>query len=133
MEYKGMNLVAPIGVENKTFEDLTAHHINAVSLVPYAYVNLEDASVNYNNERQWWGERTDIIASNQMAHDHKMTVMLKPHLWANHGFYTGDLDFQVMPNEEMGINYEKYILDFAQLAQNENIELFCFGTELGTQ
>jgi hypothetical protein len=25
--------------------------------------------------------------------------------------------------EEMGINYEKYILDFAQLAQNENIEL----------
>jgi hypothetical protein len=25
----------------------------------------------------------------------------------------------------------KYILDFAQLAQNENIELFCFGTELG--
>jgi hypothetical protein len=34
--------------------------------------------------------------------------------------------------EEMGINYE-YILDFAQLAQNENIELFCFGTELGTR
>jgi hypothetical protein len=50
---------------------LKAHHINAVSLVPYAYVNLEDASVNYNNERQWWGERTEgIIASNQMAHDH---------------------------------------------------------------
>jgi hypothetical protein len=86
-------------------------------------INLEDASVNYNNERQWWGERTEgIIASNQMAHDHK-TVMLKPHLWANHGFYTGDLVFQVMPNGRNG-NYEKYILDFAQLAQNENIELF---------
>jgi hypothetical protein len=55
---------------------LTAHHINAVSLVPYAYVNLEDASVNYNNERQWWGERTEgIIASNQMAHDHKMSCL----------------------------------------------------------
>jgi hypothetical protein len=87
MEYKGMNLVAPIKeLKNKTFEDLQ-HHINAVSLVPQC--NLEDASVNYNNERQWWGERTEgIIASNQMAHDHKMTVMLKPHLWANHGFYT---------------------------------------------
>jgi hypothetical protein len=47
-----------------------------------AYVNLEDASVNYNNERQWWGRTEGIIASNQMAHDHKMTVMLKPHLWA---------------------------------------------------
>jgi hypothetical protein len=65
-----MNLVAPIKELKKNFEDLTAHHINAVSLVPY--VNLEDASVNYNNERQWWGERTEgIIASNQMAHDHK--------------------------------------------------------------
>jgi hypothetical protein len=31
-------------------------------------------------------------------------------------------------------NYEKYILDFAQLAQNENIELFCFRIrECGSQ
>jgi hypothetical protein len=35
--------------------------------------------------------------------------------------------------EEMGISIMRSILDFAQLAQNENIELFCFGTELGTQ
>jgi hypothetical protein len=27
------------------------------------------------------------------THDYKMTVMLKPHLWVNHNFYTGDLDF----------------------------------------
>jgi hypothetical protein len=66
-----------------------------------------------------------------MAHDHKMTVMLKPHLWANHGFYTGDLDFSSDAEwKKWESNYE-YILDFAQLAQNENIELFCFGTELG--
>jgi hypothetical protein len=134
LEYKGMNLVAPIKeLKKSTFEELKEHHINAVSLVPYAYVNLENASVNYNNERQWWGERTEgIIASNQMAHDYKMTVMLKPHLWANHGFYTGDLDFSSDAEwKKWEFNYEKYILDFAQLAQNENIELFCFGTELG--
>jgi hypothetical protein len=65
-----------------------------------------------------------------MAHD-QMTVMLKPHLWANHGFYTGDLDFSSDEWKKWESNYEKYILDFAQLAQNENIELFCFGTELG--
>jgi hypothetical protein len=104
---------------------LTAHHINAVSLVPYAY-KFRNASVNYNNERQWWGERTEGIISNQMAHDHKMTVMLKPHLWANHGFYTGDLDFSSDAEwKKWESDYEKYILDFAQLAQNENIELFC--------
>jgi hypothetical protein len=48
------------------------------------------------------GERTEgIIASNQLAHDYKMTVMLKPHL-LNHNFYTGDLDFQLMSSGKMG-------------------------------
>jgi hypothetical protein len=28
-------------------------------------------------------------------------------------------------------DYEKYILDYASLAQSEKMELFCFGTELG--
>jgi hypothetical protein len=37
----------------------------------------------------------------------------------------------VMPNGRNGNQLWEYILDFAQLAQNENIELFCFGTELG--
>jgi hypothetical protein len=53
-----------------------------------------------------------------------MTVMLKPHLWVNHNFYTGDLDFSTDRVEKWEADYEKYILDFAQLAQNENIELF---------
>ena len=58
--------------------------------------------------------------------------MLKPHLWVNHGFYTGNLDFLTDAEwENWEKDYEKYILDFAQLAQNEKIELFCFGTELG--
>jgi hypothetical protein len=48
--------------------------------------------------------------------------MLKPHLWVNHNFYTGDLDWCRV--EKWEADYEKYILDFAQLAQNENIELF---------
>jgi hypothetical protein len=61
-----------------------------------------------------------------MAHDHKMTVMLKPHLWANHGFYT--VIYFLMPNGRNGNLIMRSILDFAQLAQNENIELFCFGT-----
>jgi hypothetical protein len=62
----------------------------------------------------------------------EMTVMLKPHLWANHGFYTGDLDFfQVLNGRNGNPIMRNMLLDFAQLAQNENIELsFCFGTEL---
>jgi hypothetical protein len=40
------------------------------------------------------GERSEgIRASIHKSHEYKMKVMLKPHLWVNHNFYTGDLDF----------------------------------------
>lgn len=52
MKYKGMNLVAPIkSLNNSTFDELKALHVNAVSLSPYAFVNVENASVYFNNER----------------------------------------------------------------------------------
>lgn len=134
MRYKGINLVAPIKeLKNNTFIELTNNNINLISLIPYAFVDMDNASVTYNNQKQWWGERTEgIITGIHKSHDYKMKVMLKPHLWINHGFYTGDLTFST---EKKWINwetdYEKYILYFAKLAQKEKIELFCFGTELG--
>jgi hypothetical protein len=133
MEYKGMNLVAPIKeLKNSTFKTLQDNNVNAISLIPYAFVNIDQASVSYNNDRQWWGERTEgIIASIRKSHEYKMKVMLKPHLWVNHNFYTGDLDFSTEKEwEQWEADYEKYILDFAKLAEEEKIELFCFGTEL---
>jgi hypothetical protein len=134
MDYKGMNLVAPIReLKNSNLEDLKNNHVNAISLIPYAFVNIDDASIHYNDNRQWWGERAEgIRASAKMAHEFKMRVMLKPHLWVNHNFYTGDLDFtSEIEWKHWEADYEKYILDFAKLAQEEHITLFCFGTELG--
>lgn len=133
-EYKGMSLVAPIKeLENTGLDQLRAIHVNAISLIPYAFVDVDNAAIRYNNKRQWWGEKTEgIIASNQLAHNSKMTVMLKPHLWINHGFYTGNLNFKTDAEwVKWEADYDKYILDFAKLAQTEKIELFCFGTELG--
>lgn len=134
MEFKGMNLVAPIkGLKSSTFDELKAQHVNSVSLIPYAFVDVENAAVRYNNKRQWWGERTEgILASTRLAHGQKMTVMLKPHLWVNHNFYTGNLDFASdLDWQKWETDYEEYILIYAELAQKEQIELFCFGTELG--
>ena len=134
LEFKGMNLVAAIKeVSNTTFQALKNSHVNAISIMPYAFVNLEKASVSFNNDRQWEGEKTaGVIASIQQSHEKNFKVMLKPHLWVNHGIYTGDLDFKT---EKEWINwetdYEKYILHFAKIAQNQKVELFCIGTELG--
>jgi hypothetical protein len=48
-----------------------------------------------------------------------MAVMLN-HIFSNSWFYTGNLDFLTVAEwENWERDYEKYILDFAQLAQKE--------------
>jgi hypothetical protein len=76
---------------------LSENNVNAISLIPYAFVNIDQASVSYNNERQWWekGQKESGQAFNM---NNKMKVMLKPHLWVNHNFYTGDWTSQLNGN-----------------------------------
>ncbi|MCW2118775.1 glycoside hydrolase family 113 [Flavobacterium sp. 7A] len=133
IEYKGMNLVAPIKeINNSTFEALVKNHVNAISLIPYAFVDMDKAAVIYNHKRQWWGESIDgIKVCIQKAHSYQMKVMIKPHLWVNHQFYTGNLDFKTNEEwENWETDYETYILEYAQIAQESKVDLFCFGTEL---
>lgn len=133
-EYKGVNLSAPKNeITNQTFLDLKNSNANAVSLIPYAFVAIEKASVTYHNNKQWWGESTlGIKACIKMAKEQQMKLMIKPHLWVNHQFYTGNLDFKTNQEwEKWETDYQKYILEFAQIAQDENVALFCLGTELG--
>ena len=132
--YKGMNLVAPIKeIKSQTFEELKADHINSISLIPYAFVNLDDVTINYDHGKQWWGETSEGIKECiKQAHSNHFKVMLKPHLWIDHNTYTGFLDLKTENDwRKWEAEYEKYILNFAQIAESEHIEIFCFGTELG--
>ncbi len=131
--YKGMNLVAPVNeLKKSTLTDLKVNNINAISLIPYAFVNTDKITISYDNGKQWWGETTEGIKEcARLAHSENFSVMLKPHLWINHNSYTGDLDFKNIKEwEKWEVEYEKYILHFAKIAQSEKIELFCLGTEL---
>ncbi|TDD95530.1 glycoside hydrolase family 113 [Flavobacterium cellulosilyticum] len=131
--YKGMNLVAPIKeLKSKTFEELKDNNINSISLIPYAFVNTDEITINYDNGRQWWGETSEGIKECiQQAHANNFKLMLKPHLWINHNTFTGHLDFKTESDwQKWETAYEKYILNFAQIAESQKIAIFCFGTEL---
>ena len=133
IEYKGMNLVAPIKeLKNKTFDELKNNNINSVSLIPYAFVNLEKITIDYDNGKQWWGETSEgIRACVKQAHAYNLKTMLKPHLWVNNNTFTGHLDFKSEKDwQKWEAVYEKYILNFAKIAQSEKVALFCIGTEL---
>ena len=74
-----------------------------------------------------------------MAKKQGYEIMLKPHVWKRHGAFTGHHAYSghhTYSNKEdwkaFEISYSKYILDFAALAEKEEVALFCIGTEWET-
>lgn len=130
----GLSFVA--SPEPVTGQDvLKVIQVNAgwVSLMPYGFVkNTDSPEVRYNSERQWRGERIEgIKAVADTFRKHGIHVMIKPHLWIGHNSFTGHLvmksaaDWQIFET-----SYEKYILEFAEVAEKTGCEMLCIGTEL---
>ncbi len=105
---------------------------NWIAVVPYAFSPGGKGRVIYNEQKgqQWWGERPEGVAETiRLAHAAGIKTMLKPQVWI-HGKWTGELDFDDEKTlAEWEADYEKYILQNAQLAENQQVELFCIGTE----
>ena len=107
---------------------------NWVTLMPFAFMRtISDTTIHFNSERQWIGERKEgIEKASSVFKENKIKIMLKPQIWIPRGF-TGHI---LMKKEEewksLEENYEKFILFYAKIAQEQNIDLFCIGTELNT-
>jgi hypothetical protein len=129
----GVNMEAPPNpVDSGCF--INMHRIGAkwVAVIPFAFSSQGQTIVQYNGDRQWWGEREEgIVACIKLAHDANMKVMLKPQLWIGGNVYTGhfkcDTDYAWNEWEK---NYLKYILHNATIAENSKADLFCIGTEM---
>jgi hypothetical protein len=106
---------------------------NWVAIIPYAYMPSSSApEIEYDAKWQWYGERIDGVRSQfKEIHKQGLSVMVKPQLWIGHGSYTGAV---AMMNEEDWLsleeNYSEYILAFALLAEEEEVEMLSIGTEL---
>jgi len=131
---KGVALVGPpkqVGSEYlDPIKELNADH---VCIIPYAYGPNSEHRIYYKGvDWQWWGERKDGVKSMiDAAHAQDIKVMLKPHLWLQHGAFTGH--FEAETEEEWQAfeeSYEIYIIEFAWLARETEVEIFCIGTEL---
>jgi hypothetical protein len=67
-----------------------------------------------------------IIHAVNKAHALGMKVMLKPHVDVKTGQWRGD----IIPSKDWFASYKNYLIHYARLASQYNIELFCIGTEL---
>lgn len=128
----GMSLESPANpVDSTDFAPLRSLHINAIAIIPYAFSRNGEPKVYFNNERQWWGERIEGVAELiDIAHSHHFMAMVKPHVWMHHDWIG---DYKLDSKEEWTEwekSYSKYILAYAEMAQEHHAEVFCIGTEL---
>ncbi len=113
------------------FEPIKKINANWVTVMPFAFIRKNDPTVFYNANFQWKGEtESGIVASIKHAHANNLKVMIKPHVWMHHG-WIGDLSFE---SEEHWLKFEEsyktYILSFAKIAAEQNVEIFCIGVEI---
>ena len=127
----GLTLVAPPKpfVKNPMV-DMQEVNADWVAVIPYGFTRTGEAKVSFNIGWQWWGEReAGVLESIRLAKKSGINVMLKPQIYVP-GDWTGTLDFNSDTEWE---NWEKgnteYTLYMAKLAEAQQVELFCFGTE----
>lgn len=126
-------------VDSSMMEALAAKHINWISQTPFGWQSGHDnpsIGNNYRNgdDRTWWGERDlGLKTTTRIAKANGISTILKPHIWLrdNEGKWRGEI---AMNSEEdwkkWFADYEEFILHYAQLAEEENMEMLCIGTEL---
>lgn len=121
-------------VTEKEIAALVNCNVNWISQTPFGWQREANSSfirTNFSSDRVWWGESDEGISKTTgLAKKSGIKTLLKPHLWVSKG-WPGDI---VMKSDTAWQswfhNYETFILHYAELAQKNNIEIFCVGTEL---
>lgn len=106
---------------------------NFAAIMPFGFIrDLDHPVISYNSDRQWFGER--ISGAGQYIETLKnsnIKIMLKPHIWVSHGDYTGHIEMTSKENwKALENSYSEFILEYADLAEQMNVAIFCIGTEL---
>lgn len=106
---------------------------NYAAIMPFGFIrNLENPTISHNTNRQWYGEtRAGAKQYIEELRKANIKIMVKPQLWITHGFFTGFLEMKTeIEWQQLENSYSDFILEYAELAEEVNAEIFCIGTEL---
>ncbi len=109
-------------------------HANHLAIMPFGFMpTLKSPDLRFDHPRQWWGERTEgCIETIKQCREEGFEIMLKPQIWIGGGDFTGFIEMNSETDWlQFEENYANFILNFARVAEDQKVELFCIGTELG--
>lgn len=106
---------------------------NYIALMPFGFLpDSQEPQLKFNINRQWFGERKEGIEHTiSKLNERKLKIMVKPQIWIRNGAFTGDLEFETEEDwKQFEDSYAKFILLYAEISEELDVELFCIGTEL---
>lgn len=120
------NFGQPTGQGTDSRTELAATHASWSGVLTTWYqANATDINIAADPSRTP-SDAAVIFAINEL-HAKGIKVMLKPHVDSEDGAWRGT--FQPSDVDAWFKSFTTFILHYAQLAQSENVELLCFGTE----
>tara|TARA_R110002049_G_scaffold82518_3_gene209902 strand:- start:240 stop:1271 length:1032 start_codon:yes stop_codon:yes gene_type:complete len=130
----GVSFVAARDTVNQTHIDpIVRINANYAAIMPFGFIkNLDHPEIIHNTERQWFGEtRSGAKQYIDHLHRNKIKVMVKPQIWIWRGEFTGHLKMNSEEDwKDLEEAYRSFILEYAALASEAKVEIFCVGTEL---
>ncbi len=130
----GVSFVAtPHKVTETHITPVVALHANYAAIMPFGFVkSIAHPKVLFNTNKQWYGET--VVGVNQniiMLKKSGIKIMLKPQLWVWDGVFTGIIKMNTEEDWRLfELGYERFILTFAEVAEKNDVAIFCIGTEL---
>ncbi len=108
-------------------------HANHAAVMPFGFIrDINSPEIIFDTERQWYGEtRKGAKQYIQLLQENGISVMIKPQIWIWNGEFTGTLEMKSDEDwKALEASYDKFMLNYAELAEETNTELLCIGTEL---
>ena len=136
-EIKKINGVSFVASRDKVTQD----HVNNVldvnashaAVMPYGFIrDINSPEIVFDTDRQWFGETKQGAKQYiELLRKNRIKVMLKPQIWIWKGEFTGTLKMNTEEDwRALESSYEKFIMAYAELAQETRTTYFCIGTEL---
>ncbi len=126
-------------VSEEHLQTLVDHHVTWISQTPFGWQQKKDSSsIRFETKASdgktrgvMWGESDEgITETTRIAKSKGIKTMLKPHLWVRNS-WPGEVEMRTEKDwNTWFLHYEKFILHYAALAEQNKIEIFCIGTEL---
>ncbi len=114
-------------------DEILKIHANSAAVMPFGFIrDISHPEIIFDTDRQWFGEtRKGAKQYIELLQKNNISVMIKPQIWVSRGQFTGTIEMQSEENwEELEASYDKFILNYAELAEETNASILCIGTEL---